>query len=96
MHRAEGSPRDAVGRGPANYATGGTMYGMSVKTTIYLSDEMKSSIEVEAQRRGCSEAQVIRDAVAAATARPQPRPGILDAEPFADRVDELMAGFGER
>lgn len=72
------------------------MYGMSVKTTIYFSDEMKASIEVEARRRGCSEAQVIRDAVAAVTVRPQPRPGILDAEPVADRVDKLLAGFGQR
>ena len=72
------------------------MYSMSVKTTIYLSDEMKAAVEREAKRRRCSEAQVIRDAVASLTVRPQPRAGFLDVEPFADRVDELLAGFGQR
>lgn len=72
------------------------MYGMSHKTTIYLPDDLKAAIETEARRRGSSEAQVIRDAVTAAMARPAPRAGFIDAEPFAERADELMAGFGER
>lgn len=69
---------------------------MSHKTTIYLPDDLKSAIEREAVRRGCSEAQVIRDAVAAAVHRPRPNAGILDEEPIANRVDEFLAGFGER
>ncbi len=72
------------------------MYGMTHKTTIYLPDDLKSAIEREARRRGCSEAKVIRDAVSEAVSRPRPRPGLLDGEPLADRVDELLAGFGER
>jgi Ribbon-helix-helix protein, copG family len=72
------------------------MYGMSHKTTIYLPEELKASIEREAARRGCSEAQVIRDAVEAAVARPAPSPGLFDAKPIAARADELLAGFGER
>ena len=72
------------------------MYGMTHKTTIYLPDDLKSAIEREARRRGCSEAKVIRDAVSEAVGRPRPRPGLLDGEPLADRVDELLAGFGER
>ena len=69
---------------------------MSTKTTIYLPDDLKASVAREARLRGASEAQVIRDAIAAAVARPRPRGGFLDIEPFADRVDELLAGFGER
>jgi len=69
---------------------------MSRKTTIYLPDDLKAAIEVEAKRRGCSEAQVIREAVSAAVTRPLPNPGIIDGEPIAARVDELLAGFGER
>ena len=69
---------------------------MSHKTTIYLPDELKVLIEREAARRNCSEAQVIRDAVTAAVSRPRPLAGFLDAEPIADRVDELLAGFGEQ
>ena len=69
---------------------------MNRKTTVYLSDELKAAIEAEARRRGCPEAQVIRDAVAAAVIRPKPRTGFLDSEPIAERVDEFLAGFVDR
>jgi predicted transcriptional regulator len=69
---------------------------MTRKTTIYLPDDLKSAIEREARRRRCSEAQVIRDAVAQAVGRPSPRPGLIAGEAFAERVDEALAGFGER
>jgi len=69
---------------------------MSAKTTVYLPDELKKALEREARRRGCSEAHVIREALTAAVERTAPRPGILDTEPIADRVDDLLAGFGER
>lgn len=69
---------------------------MVQKTTVYLPDDLKSAIEREARRRGCSEATVIREAVASALDRPRPRVGLLDAEPIAESVDELLAGFGER
>ena len=68
---------------------------MNRKTTIYLPEVLKSAVEREARRRGSSEADVIREAIAAAVTRPRPRAGFLDAEPFAARADELLRGFGE-
>ena len=72
------------------------MYGMSRKTTVYFPDEMKVALEREAARRGCSEAQVIRDAVARAITRSRPAAGIIDGESLSGRVDELLGGFGDR
>ncbi len=69
---------------------------MTHKTTVYLPDDLKRALTKEAQRRGSSETQVIREAIASAVARPRPNAGILDAEPFAERTDELLAGFGDR
>ncbi len=71
---------------------------MSVKTTIYLPDDLKAALTREAQRRQCSEAEVVRDAISRAVARPLPRGGIIKGggEPIAERVDELLKGFGER
>ena len=65
------------------------------KTTIYLPEELKAAIEREARQRGCSEAQFIRDAVSMAVTRPRPALGLIDAEPMAARVDELLEGFGQ-
>ena len=79
--------------------TAGTMYGMpggTQKTTVYLPDELKAAVERTARERGCSEAEVIRRAIAAAVDRPRARAGIFSAPPFADRADELLAGFGDR
>lgn len=77
-------------------ATAGTIGGMIRKTTIYLPEELKAAVEREARRRGSSEAEVIRQAVAATVTAPRPRAGFLDGEPFAARAGELLAGFGER
>jgi hypothetical protein len=73
------------------------MYGMK-RTTIYLPDDLKAAVAGEAERSGRTEAEVIRAAVAAAVtpARPRPRPALYSGEPIADRVDDLLAGFGER
>jgi hypothetical protein len=52
-----------------------------------------------ARTRGVSEATVIRDSIRAAvgSGRPRPRAGLFaSGDPMADRVDELLAGFGER
>jgi hypothetical protein len=76
--------------------TAGTIYGMPTKTTVYLPDDLRDAVKAEAKRKGCSEAQFIRDAIASAVTRPRPNPGIVDGEPFAEHVDELLAGFGER
>jgi predicted transcriptional regulator len=69
---------------------------MTRKTTVYLPDELKRSVEVEARRSGRSEAEVIRQALADGLQRPGPRGALFEAEPIADRADELLAGFGER
>lgn len=69
---------------------------MPIRTTVYLPEDLKAAVEREAARRGVSEAQVIREALAKAVARPRPNAGFLDAEPVAERVDELLTGFGER
>ena len=70
---------------------------MAVKTTIYLSEDLKAAVEREAAATGSSEAEVIRGAIRAAVASvPARNYGIVTGEPFADRADELLAGFGER
>lgn len=75
------------------------MYGMK-RTTIYLPDELKAALERTAAAQGCSEAEVVRSAVAAAVTQAHPRPQVPlfdsgDAS-LAERVDEaLAAGFGE-
>ena len=77
-------------------ASTGTICGITQKTTLYIPDDLKRAVEREARRRGCSEAEVIRQAIAPAVARPRPRPGVIDEEPLAERAEELLAGFGER
>jgi hypothetical protein len=69
---------------------------MTVKTTLYLPVELKRSVEREAQRRGVSEAEVIRSAIAEAVTHPQPRGAIFEGAPIADRADDLLKGFGEQ
>lgn len=66
------------------------------KTTVYLPDDFRAAVRRAAQRRGVSEAEVIREAVRSAVggARPTPRGGLFaGAEPIARRVDELLDGL---
>lgn len=72
------------------------MYGMTTKTTVYLPEELKRGVEREARRQEISEAEVIRRAIADAVRTPRPRAGIIDGEPFAERAEELLEGFGTR
>jgi hypothetical protein len=78
----------------------GMMYGMR-RTTVYLPDELKAALERTAAANGKSEAEVIRDALAVATAEhayARPRIPLFDSGDgtLAERVDEeLAAGFGE-
>lgn len=66
------------------------------KTTVYLPDMTKAGVEREARLRSCSEAEVIRQAVADAVSRPDPRPGIIPGDSaWVLEIDELLAGFGE-
>lgn len=81
---------------PGGVVVAGTIYGTMHKTTVYLPDELKAGLVREARRRGSSEAEVIREAIAKAISAPRPTPGFLHAEPLADRVNELMEGFGDR
>ena len=78
----------------------GTMYGMK-KTTIYLPDELKAALERVAVAEGQSEAELIRTALrekiaAVSSTRPTiplSSAGLGDPT-LAERVDELLAGFG--
>lgn len=71
------------------------MYGMK-RTTIYLPHEMKRAVEQEAARRGATEAEIIRTAVAKdlqASRRPRPVVPVFPeglGEEIASRVDDLM------
>ena len=77
-------------------AIGSTIYGMK-KTTIYLPESLKREVERQARRRSCSEAEVIRQAIQDAVARPKPRSGIIPGDDsLARNVDEYLKGFGER
>ena len=69
-----------------------------VKTTLYLPDDVKRAVEVEAQRRNISEAEVIRESLrhSLLSERPRPRGGLFDGnELVADRTDHYLVGFGE-
>ncbi|MGH2864077.1 MAG: CopG family transcriptional regulator [Solirubrobacteraceae bacterium] len=71
------------------------------RTTIYLPDELKLALERKASAEGRSEAEVVRSALASATAAhtyPTPRLPLFDSgdRTLAERVDEELAdGFGE-
>ena len=79
-----------------NAGGGGTIYGMR-KTTVYLPESLKRDVERQARQRSCSEAEVIRQAIQDAVSRPKPRSGIIPGDSsWAERVDDLLDGFGER
>lgn len=77
------------------------MYGM-VKTTLYLPEELKLALERLAAEERISEAEIVRRALRreVGDSRP-PRPCVplVDRElgdpTLAERVDELLEGFGE-
>ena len=76
------------------------MCGMK-RTTLYLPSDLKAALARTAEAQGKSEAEVVRAAVAIATAEhvhPSPRLPLFESgDPsLAERVDEeLAAGFGE-
>jgi predicted transcriptional regulator len=72
-----------------------------VKTTLYLPEELKQALERAAAERDISEASLIREALAEKVGdleRPRPKaplfPEGLGEARAAERVDELLAGFG--
>lgn len=78
----------------------GIMYGMK-RTTIYLPDDLKAGVERIAEAEQRTEADVIREAIAGVVAaRVPPAPLVplfedeLTAPDIAERVDELLEGFG--
>jgi len=76
------------------------MYGMQ-KTTLYVPKELKAALSRVAAARGCSEAQLIREALRDLASRatpPSPQlPLFRSGKPrLAERIDKALAGFGER
>ena len=70
------------------------------KTTVYLPDDLKIDLERTAAETRRSEADLIREGVRLAIEHylpPAPRSGIFDSgDPsLAERVDDLLQGFGE-
>lgn len=70
------------------------------KTTVYLPEDLKTSLGRIARERDLSEAALIREAVrelVAGAERPRPRlPLFSSGDPtWAERVDEELRGFGE-
>jgi predicted nucleic acid-binding protein len=62
------------------------------KTTIYLPDDLKRKVEARARAESRSEAEVIRDAIAAAVAPRAARPRVpLSAEPDGRRTRRRVA-----
>jgi len=71
-----------------------------LRTTVYLTPELKDRLEQFAASRGRSEADVIRSALAAYTAdqvRPRPRLPLFSLGTVApvEDWDEALKGFGE-
>lgn len=70
-----------------------------LKTTVYLPEALKRRLRGLARRSGRSEAQLIRDAIERiVNERRSQRPTLPlfrgDDPTLAERVDELLAGFG--
>jgi hypothetical protein len=71
------------------------------KTTVYLPEELTQALKRMAAASGRSEADLIREAIAArvqANAQPRPRGQLFESgDPsLAENVDEALAGFGVR
>ena len=78
------------------------MYGMH-RTTIYLPEELKARLESLAAAEGVSEAEIIRLALGEKldrADRPAPTVPLFASRgrrsDVAERVDELLVGFGEQ
>jgi len=72
-----------------------------VKTTVYLPDELKAALRRLAEQRQCSEADLLREAVARLTSgndAPAPRLPLFRSTgaSIAEDVDAALHGFGAR
>jgi hypothetical protein len=69
------------------------------KTTVYLPADLKAALRRVAQRRGVSEADVIRESIRRTVGgdRPRPRGGLFaSGVPIARHLDDHLRGFGEQ
>jgi Ribbon-helix-helix protein, copG family len=71
------------------------------KTTVYLPPELKHALARAARTRGCSEAELLRQAVAQITAEAAaqtPRLPLFRSQgpSIAEDVDRALEGFGRR
>jgi hypothetical protein len=71
------------------------------KTTVYLPDDLKLAVKRMAAASGCSEADVIREAISLAASRaerPRPKGGLFaSGKPsIARHIDDALVGFGDR
>ena len=74
-----------------------------LKTTLYLPEELKADLELLAAEEQRSEAEIVREALqraVASRAALRPRIPLVDkglGDPtVAERVDDLLSGFGQR
>ena len=65
---------------------------MAIKTTVYLPEDLKALIEQEAVFRACSEAEVIRGAIAASYNCPHTSSQAL--QPPTEPMEQAFYGFG--
>jgi hypothetical protein len=71
------------------------------KTTVYITDELRRALRRAAKSSGRSEAELIREGIGLVTGAhriAEPRLPLFDSSQpdLAERVDELLPGFGER
>jgi ribbon-helix-helix CopG family protein len=76
------------------------MGGME-KTTVYLTDDLKRALRRAARSTGRSEADLIREGIGLVTGThriAEPRLPLFESghADLAERVDELLDGFGQR
>jgi hypothetical protein len=77
------------------------MLGGMEKTTVYLPDDLKRALRRTARASGRSEAELIREGIGMVTGAhriAEPRLPLFESgqTDLAERVDEALAGFGER
>jgi len=75
------------------------MYGVK-RTTIYLPEDLKSTLARAAEEEGRTEADLIREGIERLlrSRRPEPHVPLFASgkSDLAENVDKLLAGFGEK
>ena len=71
------------------------------KTTVYLPTRLKRALTQVARQRGCSEAELLREAVSRITCEadaPAPRVPLFRSRgrSIAENIDRALEGFGQR